>query len=92
MFFLLRVAFWLAILFAWLPWPEEIRPRQPGEIVPKARDIFGKAVEHARAGLDKACLDAPAACLEAAASVGRLAAETRRDKLKALLDNPVSRP
>jgi hypothetical protein len=93
MFFLLRAAFWLAIVFAWLPWSEDIQAPERAEIAPKAREILGKAVEHVRAGVDKACLNAPAACLEAAASVGRMVAETRGDgKVKAPLDRSASRP
>jgi hypothetical protein len=93
MFFLLRVAFWLAIVFAFLPWPEDVRPPAPAEVAPKAREILGKLFEQASAGAARACLEAPGACLEAAAGVSLVGAEKRGDaKSKPRSDGAPARP
>lgn len=93
MFFLLRAAFWLAIVFASMSWPDDVRPPAPAQIAPKAREILGKMLEQAGAGADKACLSAPGACLEAAAGLSRLVGEKRGDaKGKAPLDGAGGRP
>ncbi len=81
MFFLLRAMFWLAILFAALPWPDDVRPPTRAQSAPKPQDIFAKALEQARAGVERACLDAPAACAEAAADASRLLASDKRQDL-----------
>ncbi|WP_026607906.1 hypothetical protein [Methylocapsa acidiphila] len=78
MFFLLRVVFWLGIVFASLPWPEDFRPARAG-VETKAREMLGAAVDGARAGIGKVCLDAPAACLDAAGGLGRLASAAARE-------------
>jgi len=93
MFFLLRVVFWLAIVFASISWPEDVRPPARAEIAPKAREILGKTLEQAREGVEKACVRAPIACLEAAVGATQIVGEKRREgKAKAPLDSPAPRP
>ncbi|WOJ90785.1 hypothetical protein RZS28_05720 [Methylocapsa polymorpha] len=93
MFFLLRVVFWLAIVFASIFWPENVKPPARAEITPKAREILGKTLEQAREGVEKACVSAPISCLEAAVGASQLVGEKRREgKAKAPLDSPAAHP
>jgi hypothetical protein len=70
MLFLLRSIFWLSIVFASISWPSD----PVASVIAKARaargvqDILGQMVGMAaQEGSGKACLRAPAACLEGAA-------------------------
>lgn len=76
MLFLLRCIFWLSIVYASISWPSD--PLAP--VVTKAsaarevRDILSQTLGIAQAGAGKACLHAPAACLEGAAHLSSMAA------------------
>ena len=77
MLFLLRSIFWLSIVFASISWPSD--PTAP--VVAKARaargvqDILGQMIGMPQAG--RACLRAPATCLEGAAHLSRMVAGQR---------------
>ncbi|MGH6799983.1 MAG: hypothetical protein ACRECZ_00975 [Methylocella sp.] len=79
MLFLLRSIFWLSIVFASISWPSD----PVASVIAKARaargvqDVMGQMIGMARAGNRKACLRAPAACLEGAAHVDRMVAGQR---------------
>jgi hypothetical protein len=82
MFFLIRCAFWLTIVYAVMFWPKDFDPKSAAEIFPKARHLADDAVGHARDEIVKSCVSAPAACLGAAgylnlpAAVGKKARAT----------------
>lgn len=74
MLFLLRSIFWLSIVFASIFWPSD----PVASVIAKARaargvqDILGQMNGIAQGGSGKACLRAPAACLEGAAHLSRM--------------------
>jgi hypothetical protein len=79
MLFLLRSIFWLSIVFASISWPSD----PLASVMAKARDArgvqdsLGQTIGRAQAGAEKACLRAPAACLEGAAHLSRMVAGQR---------------
>jgi hypothetical protein len=80
MLFLLRSIFWLSIVFASISWPSD----RVASVIAKARaargvqDILGQMIGMAaQTGSGKACLHAPAACLEGAAHLSRMVAGQR---------------
>lgn len=79
MLFLLRSIFWLSIVFASISWPSD----PIALVMVKARaargvqDILGRTIGLAQAGAEKACLRAPATCLEGAARLSRTVAGQR---------------
>ncbi|WP_036260548.1 hypothetical protein [Methylocapsa aurea] len=88
MLFLIRSAFWLTIVFASMSWPDDV-PQQISSAatnLPKTQEILTRTLVNARAGIGKACFEAPAACLEAAARLSQIAGDKREGPLKAPLD------
>jgi hypothetical protein len=81
MWFLIRSAFWLSIVFALLPWPEDagLGSSPPAAIWSRTRDAIGAALGKARAASEKICTDSPLACLKAAARLDRLATDRTPD-------------
>ena len=81
MWFLIRAAFWLSIVFALLPWPDNsgFGSSPPAAIWSRTRDAIGAALGKARAAGDKICTDSPLACLKAAARLDQFAADKRAD-------------
>ena len=80
MLFLLRSIFWLSIVFASISWPSV----PVASVIAKARaargvqNILGQMIGMAaQTGSGKACLRAPAACLEGAAQLNRMVAGQR---------------
>lgn len=75
MWFLIRSAFWLSIVFALLPWPEDsgLGSSPPAAIWSRTRDAIGAALGKARAASEKICTDSPLACLETAARLDQFA-------------------
>ena len=59
MWFLIRSAFWLSIVFALLPWPEDsgLGSSPPAAIWSRTRDAIGAALGKARAASEKICTD-----------------------------------
>jgi len=78
MFFLIRVAFWLTIVFSAMAWPQDQRSdlSAPG-LWPKALGMVGKVAEEVGAWGKKACVKTPLACLEAANNMRQIAADDR---------------
>ena len=81
MWFLIRSAFWLSIVFALLPWPEDsgLGSSPPAAIWSRTRDAIGAALGKARAASEKICTDSPLACLKAAARLDQFATDKRPD-------------
>ncbi|MGO9674440.1 MAG: hypothetical protein ACLPSF_09795 [Methylocella sp.] len=81
MWFLIRSAFWLSIVFALLPWPDNagFGSSPPAAIWTRTRDSIGAALGKARAAGEKICADSPLACLKAAARLDPFAADRRAD-------------
>jgi hypothetical protein len=80
MWFLIRAAFWLSIVFALLPWPDNgFGSSPPAAIWSRTRDAIGAALGKARAAGEKICTDSPLACLKAAARLDQFAADKRAD-------------
>lgn len=79
MWFLVRSAFWLSIVFALLPWPDDpgFRLAPPVAIWFRTRDAIGAALGRARATAGKTCTNSPLTCFEAAARIGGFAADGR---------------
>ena len=77
MWFLIRSAFWLSIVFALLPWPEDsgLGSSPPAAIWSRTRDAIGAALGKARAASEKICTDSPLACLKAAARLNQFATD-----------------
>ncbi len=77
MWFLIRAAFWLSIVFALLPWPEDsgLQSSPPVAIWSRTRDAIGAAIGKARADSTKICTDSPLACLKAAVRLDQFAAD-----------------
>ncbi len=77
--FVLRSIFWLSIVFASISWPSD----PIFSVMAKARaargvqEILGQTIGMVQAGAEKACLRAPAACLEGAAHLSRMGAGQR---------------
>lgn len=93
MFFLLRCAFWLTIVYAAIFWPKDFDPKGAAEILPKTRQLAGAALEQAGAGIARACVSAPAACLEAAGNLNLTASAVRAaGKTKAQQRETAERP
>jgi hypothetical protein len=80
MWFLIRSVFWLSIVFALLPWPDNsgFGLSLPAGIWFRTRDIIGAAIGKARTASEKVCTDSPLACL-GAARLGQFAADRRAD-------------
>ncbi|ACK50619.1 conserved hypothetical protein [Methylocella silvestris BL2] len=75
MWFLIRSVFWLSIVFAFLPWPENSLIGQISAALQSgAKAAIMAAIDEARTTGASACAKAPAACLEAAARLGQFAA------------------
>jgi hypothetical protein len=85
MWFLIRAAFWLSIVFAALPWPQGsgLRPSTPDAIWSGIRSSIAAALGKARAAGEKLCMDSPVACLKAAAQIEKFAPEGRADETRA---------
>jgi len=81
MWFLIRSAFWLSIVFALLPWPDDsgFGSSPPAAIWSRTRDAIGAALGKARAAGEKICTDSPLACLKAAARLDQFAADRRAE-------------
>jgi hypothetical protein len=81
MWFLIRCAFWLTIVFTSIDWPQDAGPKlsMSAAIWSAAREFMGKSLEQARAQGEKACANAPVACLEAAARISQVTVEKRPD-------------
>ena len=79
MWFLIRCAFWLSIVFALLPWPDNsgFGSSPPAAIWSRTRDAIGAAIVKARAAGEKICTDSPLECLKAAAQLDQYAADQR---------------
>lgn len=60
MFFLLRCAFWLGLVFSAMQWPGDA-PK-----LPNANEASAQVAAHVATGVRKVCTRNPAACLEAA--------------------------
>jgi hypothetical protein len=77
MWFLIRSAFWLSIVFALLPWPDDsgFGSSPPAAIWSRTRDAIGAALVKARVAKEKICTDSPLACLKAAVRLDQLAAD-----------------
>ncbi len=69
MWFLLRAAFWLSIVYAAIFWPQDPLTG-PSGITRKAQGLLGQTIATARAEAEKACLRAPGNCLERAMGLG----------------------
>ncbi|PNG26552.1 hypothetical protein [Methylocella silvestris] len=75
MWFLIRSVFWLAIVFACLPWPENSLIRQISAALQSGtKAAVMAAIDEARTTGAMTCANAPAACLEAAGRLGQFAA------------------
>ncbi len=75
MWFLIRAAFWLSVVFAFLPWPENSLIRQISAALQSGtKAAVMAAIDEARTRSAKACADAPSVCFEAAARLGQFAA------------------
>lgn len=92
MFFLLRVVFWLGIVFAYMSWTNDARPPTFSEIASKARGLLQKSVAEAQDRVEKACLNEPSACFEAAANMGQAAKDPRDGKAKASPPSGAAKP
>ena len=79
MLFLVRSLFWLSIVFASISWPKDpVAPvTAPARAARGAQDILGQTAGRVQALAKKACLGAPAACLEGAAHLSRMVAGQR---------------
>jgi hypothetical protein len=80
MWFLIRCAFWLSIVFTLLPWPEGsgFGSSPPAAIWSRTRDAIGEAIVKARAASEKICTDSPLECLKAAARLDQYATTDQR--------------
>lgn len=77
MFFLLRSAFWLGLVFIFLPTPGDPRGETGSRIVREARDAAVDSAGQMAADAGRLCLERTQACLEAAALLsGRSGADT----------------
>lgn len=76
MWFLIRSAFWLSIVFTLLPWPEDsgLRSFPPVAIWLRARDTIGSVLGKAHTAGEGVCAVSPIACLAEAAHIGRFGA------------------
>ena len=78
MFLLVRLMFWLGLVFAFLPWPEGSGPKQAAAWLRGGAQAAGEgalaslAAEAERRAVE-ACARSPGACLEATARFARLA-------------------
>jgi hypothetical protein len=81
MWFLIRAAFWLSIVFALLPWPEGSRLKlsPPGAMWSRTSDAVGAALSNARAAGEKVCMGSPVACLNAAVRLEQIAPGKRTE-------------
>jgi hypothetical protein len=79
MWFLIRAAFWLAIVFAALPWPDgsAVSFSPPVAMWSRTRDAIGAALGKARAEGEKICMNAPVPCLKAAARIEGIIVEKK---------------
>lgn len=79
MWFLIRCAFWLTIVFVSIDWGQDADPKlsSPAAVWSTAREFLGKSLEQARAQGEKACADAPVSCLQAATRISQIGAEKR---------------
>jgi hypothetical protein len=85
MWFLIRAAFWLSVVFALLPWPEDsgVRPSAPAAIWSRSRDAIGAALGKVQAASAKVCGESPLACLETAAGLAQVVAAKRPESADA---------
>src|ERR1700730_13248044 len=95
MLFLIRAIFWLSIVSYFLPWPEDEISLllTKSDVKSEAQDILGRTVGMAQAAAERECLRAPAACLQGAARLSRMAVghlTTGKDKAPSPL--PVDAP
>jgi hypothetical protein len=76
MLFLLRSIFWFSIVFASVSWPSDPLGSVMAKVsaARRVQDSLGQTIGTAQAGTERACLRAPAACLEGAAPLSRMAA------------------
>ncbi len=81
MFFLIRCAFWLTIVFYAMPWPQTASAPDAGQQNPAlkiatglARDLASAAGAAVRTKLEEECLKAPDECLAAAARLPQIVA------------------
>jgi hypothetical protein len=78
LWFLIRVVFWLSIVFGLMPWPQDspsaARPTSP-TIWTRAGEAISAAISKAQAKGEKICAKSPTACLEAATKLGEVAAK-----------------
>jgi hypothetical protein len=78
LWFLIRVVFWLSIVFSLMPWPQDsarpwaARPTSP-TIWARAGEAIRAAIGKAQAKGEKICAKSPTACLEAATKLGEVA-------------------
>jgi len=79
MLFLIRCAFWLTIVFASMPWPEDIPPPAiaTSKGAPMAGDILREARDQAWIKFGSACVSAPIACWRTAMQLRDIAAESK---------------
>lgn len=77
MFFLLRSAFWLGLVFVFLPAPGDPLGETGSRLVREAREAAVGSAGQIAADAGRLCLDRTQACLEAAALLsGRPGADT----------------
>jgi hypothetical protein len=78
MFFLIRCAFWLTIVFHAMTWPREpagsLEDQMTKAVTGVAGDIATAAVTMASAKLEASCAKAPSACLASAARLPQIVA------------------
>ncbi len=78
MWFLIRAAFWLSIVFALMPWPRESGLRSLSVALwTEAGHAAAAIIRQARSEGEKICTNSPAACLGVAAKLGGLSAQRR---------------
>lgn len=77
MFFLLRSAFWLGLVFVILPAPGDPRGETGGRLMREARDAAAESAGRVAVDAGRLCLQRTQACLEAAALLsGQASADT----------------
>jgi hypothetical protein len=71
MFFLVRCAFWLTIVFTSLPWPQSAQTQSQAMLADAMAGLLRSATGHADVSAQQ-CLAAPQACAEQARKVQAL--------------------
>ncbi len=73
MFFLVRSAFWLGLVYSSIDWPGE--GRLADDIRDAARPAAAQALEASTRKIEKTCVANPAACIEGVARINKLAGD-----------------